>query len=188
MPTLRTLVLVVSVVLGIGVENIDASPLPKSLELKTSASIGGPVGLPFYDGPFDQTTRLFTMKLDARLRMPKTLSLGLEFNAVIPSGFGINFLFDVVKTDKFRFHIFDPGVFWNTFQPVSVGRINRSMDLTLGLGAEYTLNHRFSITLDWRTFVPSPINTLLTYGDFARPMFEEALKGGQLWYGFSYRW
>ena len=187
MPILRTLV-VVAFVLGIGVDSINASPLPKSLELKTSASIGGPVGLPAYDGPYRQTTQLFTMKLDARLRIPKTVSLGLEINAVIPSGFGINILIDVVKTDKFRFHIIDPGLFWNTFQSVSVRRVNRSMDITLGFGVEYSLSNQWSLTAEMRAFVPEPSNAVATYGNFALDMFKESTEGAQTCLGLSRRW
>ncbi len=183
--TKRTLVFVF-LMLGMSAKNGLASP--KTFELKTGFGIGVPAGISLYDGPYSETTQPIIIVYNARLRVPKTLSLGLEFNVIVPSGYGVNILFDVVKTDKFRLHIIDPGIFWNYLQPVSVGRIKRKVDITLGFGAEYTISHKWTVTLDGRAFMMEPINGVLTYGDFFRPMGKESMLATQVCFGFSFRW
>jgi hypothetical protein len=156
--------------------------------VRAAAGVGGPVGLIGHDGYWKPTTAPFTLRLAGQLRLPEYTPLALEVNAVVPYGLGMNLLFDVVQTDRIRVHLFDLGFFWNAWKPVTVQRLKRSVDLTVGLGLDVRIKGSWSVSADWRLFLPNPLTTLPAYAEFALPMYEEALKGGQLWFGAAYCW
>lgn len=185
----RSLALMMVVFLLAGV--LPATAAAFSLEpfhIRAGASVGGPVGLIGYDGYWKTSTPPFTLRLMGQLRLPKYTSLALEISSVVPYGLGANLLFDVVQTDRIRVHLFDLGFFWNAWKPVVVQRLKRSVDLTVGLGLDVRIKDSWSVSADWRVFMPNPWTTLPAYSEFALPMYEEALKGGQLWLGAAYCW
>jgi hypothetical protein len=156
--------------------------------IRVIAGLGGPVGLIGYDDYWRPTTMPFTLRLAGQLRLPEYTPLALEISAVIPNGFGANLLFDIVQTDWVRVHLIDVGFFWNAFQPVTVQRYKRDVDLTLGLGVDVRIKDGWSVALDWRLFLPNPITTIPAYADFSYPIYGEALRGGQLWLSAAYCW
>ncbi len=157
-------------------------------QLRALGGVGGPVGLIGYDGYWKPSTAPFTERLAVQLRLRQYTPLVLEVSAVIPYGLGLNVLTDVVQTDRVRVHLFDLGVFWNAYMPVSVQRIRRDFDITLGAGVDIRLKDAWSLSLDYRLFLPNPITTLPVYADFAMPIYGEALRGGQLWLSAGYCW
>lgn len=160
-----------------------------AFECQFNLAVGGAPWMAGYENLYgSSTTAIFTGHVGVRLRMPKYTPFVLEVSAVFPYGFGANLGVDVVHTNRVRLHIVDFGVFGNFTVPVSVARLERKMDFTVGLGLEVKLTKTVSMTLDWRIFLPPPAATLRHYGDFARPLYDEALKGGQIWIGFSRVW
>lgn len=165
-----------------------ALPDAPAHELRLGLGAGGPAGFIVAGNPEEATTSFFTGYAYARFRLPKMTPVALELNAVVPCGFGVNLLTDVIHLGRFRAHFFDIGIFWNAFDPVSVRRVRRSWDLTLGTGAEVRITERWAATFDWRVFLPNPYDVITGYGDFSRLVYAEALKGGQTWLGASYSW
>lgn len=160
-----------------------------AFECQFNLAVGGAPWMKTYDNLYGaSTTAVFTGHVGVRLRMPKYTPLVLEISAVFPYGIGATVGVDVIHTDRVRLHIGDFGVFGNFTVPVSVARLERKMDLVIGLGLEVKLTKTVSVTLDWRAFLPPPITTLRHYGDFARPLYDEVFKGGQIWIGFSRVW
>ncbi|KPJ85736.1 hypothetical protein AMJ57_01970 [Parcubacteria bacterium SG8_24] len=166
----------------------EAALLEGKLEVEAIAGLGGPLILAFTDLEVDHSTGPFMLYLAGRVRSPQYTPLGLELNAVIPHGFGLNLIIDVLKIGPVRVHLIDPGIFWNAFSPVSCSRVSRSLDLTLGAGVDVRIKDAWSVGLDWRLFLPDPNHVIPVYADFARPIYDEALKGGQLWLRASYTW
>jgi opacity protein-like surface antigen len=157
-------------------------------QIRALGSVGGPVGLIGYDGYWRQTTAPFTVRLAGQMRLQQYTPLALEISAVIPYGIGANLLTDVIQTDRVRVHLFDIGIFWNAYMPVSVSRIKRDFDLTLGAGIDVRVKDSWSLSLDYRMFLPNPVTVLPAYADFALPIYTEALRGGQLWLSVGYCW
>jgi len=168
-------------------------PLPAQadvgpFQIRALGGIGGPVGLIGYDGYWRPSTAPLTLRLAGQLRLKEYTPLVLEISAVIPYGLGVNILTDIIQTDRVRVHLFDLGFFWNAYMPVSVQRIKRSVDITLGAGVDVRIKDSWSVSLDYRLFLPDPISTLPAYADFALPIYAEALRGGQLWLSAGYCW
>ncbi|MEK7508259.1 MAG: hypothetical protein AAB568_00165 [Patescibacteria group bacterium] len=122
-----------------------------------------------------------------RLRAPDYTPLGLEANVVAPYGLGLNALIDILRLKKTRTHI-SFGVFANLIDSVSVMQIDRRLDITTGVGTEIELAPKTRLTIDWRVFLPWPWEIIPAYGDFFRPFYEEAAKGGQIWIGIAQEW
>lgn len=162
----------------------------KTFEFQFNLAAGGAPGMAAYHGSVlgPPSTALLTAHIAARFRLPKYTPLVLEIDVVFPHGVGANLGIDILRTERVRVHIGDVGLFGNLTTPVSVARLKRKLDMVAGAGVEIKVNKSFSVTLDWRMFLPPFADTLLRYGDFARPMYEEALKGGQVWIGFSRVW
>ncbi len=157
-------------------------------ETQTLLGGGGPVGLIGANLYEPGTTLPLSVRLAQRFRFPLNSPLGLELNFVVPIGLGVNVLCDVYRSDRVRVHLGDPGVHWNMVQPVSVGRVGRTWDLTLGGGLDVRLTDRLWLTLDWRAYLPDPTSVIGRYGDWARPIYKEAALGGQLWLGIARVW
>lgn len=163
----------------------------KNIEFQINAGIGGAPGMAAFHGSVNgpPSTSLITEHLAARVRFPKYTPLMMEAGAVFLSGIGANLGVDVIHTERFRLHILDAGFLWNWFNdPVTVSNIKRPIDLVFGAGLDVKVTDIITVTLDWRVFMPPPWDILLKYGDFARPMLEESLKGGQIWIGISRVW
>jgi len=146
------------------------------LDLRPVVAVGGGVG-----------TR-FGGTVGARLRWLPETPLALEASLFVPYGGGCNLLIDVFRNDRVRVHLFDPGIFW-AFSPdlrVVGPKFARPFDITAGGGVEVRVWDRWVVTADWRWFFPEPFGVITTYGNFAQPMYEKALVGGQIWIGVSY--
>lgn len=164
------------------------TPPPRVFETQSVFGAGGPVALPFFHLKQEPTTLKGTIWIAQRFRSPRFTPLAIELNAVLPSGFGANLLVDVFRTEGFRLHVGDIGVHWNAFHPVSCGVVPRPWDFTYGAGADVRVGTATWVTANWRTFMPDPPLMTKKYGDFALPYTDEAMKGGQLWIGFSHAW
>ena len=173
--------------IGWGGRSWAESEAPHHADISLSVGLGGAPFLALAPGA--KTTTPLTTPLLLRLRRDDLIWLELEFSLVAPYGAGVNLLFDIVRTQDFRLHIIDPGVFSNTIKPVTVARVsnNRALDFTFGLGAEYRLTPELAVSFDARWFSPNPWRTTLDYGNFAVPIFHEVLVGVQLWLGLSFR-
>lgn len=156
-----------------------------AFETSTVIAVGGPVGLLFLDTMQKTTTQPSVGYFAQRVRFPRYSMVGVEANVFLPSGAGASLLLEVIQTDSFRLHL-APGVHGNVGQPVSGQRFARSWDLTLGVGAEIALRDGLNLTVDYRAFVPDPFMMSQKLGYFARPFWDEALKGGQLCLGLSF--
>lgn len=159
-------------------------------ELKLGLAGGGPIGLlKPVKGADKLTTEKVTGVVYARMRFPRLSSRILELYGVFPNGAGVNLKNDDFRLGNFRFSIVDVGLFWNAYRPVSVRRVDRKLDLTVGTSVEYLASDAWALSLDWRVFLPADVFSILTdYGDFARLIGREAVQGGQLWLGFSRSW
>jgi len=190
MIAVKTAVLLTGLVLA-GTCRADTGPKPdvnsKDFETQTILSGGGGIGLIGQSFPQGGTTMPISVRLAQRLRFPRHTSLGLELSFVVPIGLGVNVTCDVYRNDRVRIHLVDPGIHWNMVEPVSVSRVKRSWDLTLGAGLDVRLTDQLWLTVDWRTFLPDP-TIINKYGDWARPIYKEAALGGQLWLGISRSW
>lgn len=122
-----------------------------------------------------------------RLRAPDYTPLGLEANVVLPYGLGLNALVDIIHFKKTQTHI-SFGVFANLIDSVSVMDIDRQLDITTGVGTEIEIAPKTRLTIDWRVFLPWPWEIIPAYGDFFRPFYQEAAKGGQIWVGIAQGW
>lgn len=136
----------------------------------------------------DCTTAPLAVGIAQTVRFPRYSQFGLELNFVAPGGLGANLLIDVVKFWRLRVHLIDPGIVWNLTGPASVTRVKRDFDLTLGAGVDIRLNRELAVTVNWRMYFPDPFSVISRYGDFARPVYAEAAKGGQLWFGLARVW
>lgn len=168
-----------------------AEPPPESqnsapLELQTTWGLGLAPGAAFA-GP-ENTSAPLTVWLSQSVRFPRYSQFGLELTFVAPGGLGATLLVDIIRTGRVRIHVLDPGIVWNLLGPISVGRVHRALDLTLGAGADIRLTRELGLTFGWRMYFPEPIGTISRNGDFARPVYAEAAKGGQLWIGLSRIW
>lgn len=156
-----------------------------AFEAMTAATMGGPIGLAFTSLEHPSTTAPFVVAFAERLRSHKYSGVGLELSYVPGHGYGANLLIDVVKTEGFRLHLLDLGIFRNQWQPVTVSRLERSVDVTGGLGAEIKFANHSWLTIDGRVFVPDPLFLNKKYQFLARPYFDESLKGVMLWIGYG---
>ena len=163
-------------------------PNGRWLEMQSSAALGGPVGLAILNTRDDPTTMPFTVVVRQRLRIPTYSPLGLEASVVLPSGAGVNTVLDLFHTKNVRVHLLDLGVFRTFLRPVSVQRIDRAWDVTAGGGCDIRIAPNGWATADIRVFMPEPLKLITDYGDFARPIVEEAWKGGPVWLGYARTW
>lgn len=166
--------------------SVSARAETPAFETDTVISLGGPVGLLFLNTQQKPSTQPFVGYFAQRVRFPRYSMFGLEANLVLPSGVGSSLLLEVIQTESFRLHL-TPGVHWNVGEPVSSSRFKRSWDLTLGLGAEIAIKDGLAMTVDYRVFMPDPFLMSQKLGYFARPVVDEALKGGMLCLGLSFK-
>lgn len=136
----------------------------------------------------DCTTTPISIWMVQRLRLPRYSQFGLEAGFVAPGGLSFSLLVDVARFGRFRIHLIDPGIVVNLTEPGTVQRVHRTFDLTLGAGVDIRLNRELALTANWRMFFPDPVGVISRYGDFARPVYAEAAKGGQLWIGLARVW
>jgi hypothetical protein len=129
-----------------------------------------------------------------RLRFPRISPLALEANVAYSASFGIgvNLLIDVIRTERWRVHLIDPGIFINLHDSLTATNWERRLDLTLGGGFEYDLkvdpkHGDLRLTFDVRWFIPEPVSLQDRLGAFSVPIYEDAAKGVQLWIGIARR-
>lgn len=160
---------------------------PPTFESEIIVAGGGAPLLPILTDWDKQHTALFSTFVAGRLRAPDYTSLGLEANVVLPYGAGFNAFVDIIHLKKARTHV-SFGVFTNLIDSVSVMQIDRSLDITIGLGTEIEITPQTRLTADWRIFLPWPWQIIPEYGDFFRPFYQEAINGGQIWVGIAQGW
>jgi hypothetical protein len=174
-------------VLTLGALCLAPSAQANVFETQTIVSVGGPVSSdPGYQPPgYD----LVTVRIAQQLRFPKFSSVGLEVSAIPLGGRGVGTspFIAAIHTKNFRLRAYGPGIFWNIGTPLSAHEIKRAWDVTLGTGVEFKAIDGWSVTWDWRWFLPEPWS-ILRYGDYSAPAYEDALKGGQLWFGCAHTW
>lgn len=194
MPKIKVLVLisvVVTVLLGTPATVLGQDAAKPSAPVFTTESliaVGGAVGLAVFDTYEEPTTCLASYFLAQRFRLPRYTTIGLELNMTLPHTFGAGLLLEAVHTRHFRLHLPELGVVWYPGEPMSVSRIHREYDVYLGLGFDLRFWKGPRLAVEWRAFLPEPVGTITKMADFARPVYEEALKGGQLWIGVALPW
>ncbi|MFH1047596.1 MAG: hypothetical protein V1738_04805 [Patescibacteria group bacterium] len=153
----------------------DASGIA-AVDLLVLAAVGG--GYPDHGG----------MLLVGRLRRLPETPLGLEFGFYAPWGVGANLLIDVYRTERWRVHLLDPGVFYVWEPRLNIVRtdVRRAVDITFGAGVEWQFAPQWWVTLDCRMYFPEPIRTIGWYGDFARRIYAASAAGVQTWLGIGY--
>ena len=150
---------------------------------------GGAPALLLSPDPGEHTTSLLTGLVLIRAQLPRVSPRVLELYSVVGSGFGASLRNDDFSLGSVKFHLLDVGLFYNHYEPVSVRRVERTLDLTLGFGVEWRVRSRWVLTSDWRMFTPLNVyRVLVDHGDFARLIFQESLYGGQAWLGLLYYW
>lgn len=163
---------------------------PRAFETQTVVRAGGPIGFAFTPASERPEMQPMTVSFAQRFRSPKYSNFGLEAGVVLPNGAGVNLLLDAIRTENFRLHIADPGIFRNVEQEwgVSVSRLPRKWDLTFGSGADLQLCKGLWLTIDWRVFMPDPLKLKKDYVHLAGPFKRDAVKGGQAWLGLAATW
>lgn len=158
-------------------QNEEAKLLCSCCENETELAIifGGGVNPEFsYGGTF----------LGLKLKNPSVSAFAFEAGLFNLLGLLVDFPLNVVHTQNFNIYLL-PGFFWmmtgNDYPKVSVPKVPREMDFILGLGAEYRLSQDFSITCDWRAFLPNPFVVPTRYSFFAIQLYKDAFSEGQIW-------
>ena len=159
------------------------------VEVETAISAGGPLLLAF-TGYDEMIAAPATGALDVRLGLPKWSFMRLEVSTVLTHGVGANLIMDWIRIGRrVRIHLIDPGVFYifpRISPGLSVTNIPRKYDVTFGGGIDIRLNRHFGIGLNWRAYAPDACEVGVRYGNFAKVIYSEAIKGGQLWVRFTY--
>jgi len=162
---------------------------PPAIDVRLGIAGGGAPLLGELSGPVATTTARMTVAALVRLRVPRVSWRILEVYAVWPHGVGITLQNEDLRLGAVRLHLLDVGLFYASAAPVTVQRLERRWDLTLGAGMEIDLPSRLSLTADVRLFAPLDVFGVVTqHGDAARLVGEEIARGAQLWTGISYRW
>lgn len=177
--------LMVVVVLALSARSASAEPRSKLFDLSVGGSFGGAV-VEWVDPSAGSTTRTLSLNAVARGRIPGHTPLGLELALNVPHGASATVLVDLARVDRVSAHVAVGAFFPIANRQLSVTKIERSWDLTLGYGVEVRVYKKWEIMADWRVHLPDPTTILRIYGDFARPLYDEALRGGQLWLGMQH--
>lgn len=156
----------------------------RGFELQVGGSLGGSI-IEVVDPSESSTSKRFALNAVARIRHPRT-PFGFEQTLILPHGTMSAMLLDAWRADRWRAHL-DLGAFIPIGgRHMSAISVERSWDVVLGLGAEALVYKRLSVTVDWRVFLPDPTTIPQRYGDFVRPVYKEAQRGGQLWLGANW--
>lgn len=171
-------------VLFISTARADHYNFRRGFELQVGGSFGGSV-IEAFDPSEGSKSKTFALNLVTRIRHRRT-PFAFEQTIIIPHGLMSALLLDVWRGNRWRAHL-DLGI----FRPIakrhlSATNIDRSWDLVLGFGAEALVYKRLSVTVDWRMFFPDPTSVPQMYGDFVRPIYKDAQRGGQLWLGANW--
>ena len=184
-------ILVVVIMTALAVMSYSGSAQAKEekpiVQAETLISGGGPLFLGTMEDANSHTTQVFTMRFGQTVRFPRWMPLGLEATVMVPTQAGISLLADLLIIKDFRWSI-NAGILSANRNPMSVSRVERKWDLTAGTEFSYRIHEKVRITLDWRTFLPNPSEVWTNYATFSEPIFEEALKGGQIWLGIAIIW
>lgn len=175
------MIVVFLVVLPAPSARADGLDFRRGVELQIGESFGGSM-IEAFSPSSGSTSNTYTINIVARIRHHRT-PFAFEQTIIIPHGLMSSLLLDVWRGDRWRAHL-DLGVFVPIRgQHLSVKTVNRSWDIVPGLGAEVMVRKKIVVTADWRIFLPDPTTIPQTYGDFVRPIYKEAQRGGQLWFG-----
>jgi len=172
---MRTSTLIILAAIGATLDAAPASAAETGLERRIVIAAGG--GYPGSGGVF----------LAARLRYLPKIPFALEINLYAPYGFGIAFPLDVYRGERLRIHAFDLGVFEDLpWLKVSHSEVDRFFDVTIGCGIEWNVFGDHVFSLDWRAFLADPSKVPFRYGNYAVPLYKDALAGGQIWLGYVF--
>lgn len=153
-------------------------------EFQVGGSFGGSV-VETFDPSEGSMSRTYALNAVARIRHRRT-PFAFEQTIIIPHGTMSTLLIDTWRGDRWRVHL-DLGMFIPIAgHHVSAMDVDRSWDLVLGFGAEVLVYKRLAVTVDWRIFLPDPTSIPQVYGDFVRPIYQDAQRGGQLWLGTNW--
>jgi hypothetical protein len=169
----------------------EAAPAPRepAIELGVGVAGGGAPFLDTTDTMIHETSARATVVTSVRLRLPRLSPRMLELAAVWPHGIGLTIKNEDLRIGPARLHLLDVGVFYAIGAPVTVQRVDRRWDLTVGMSADIVVRGGLALTVDARLFSPLDLFSVVTrHGDSSRLIGEEILKGGQLWAGAAYRW
>lgn len=158
------------------------------VDLRLGVGGGGSAFLTPLTGPVVETTTRMTGNAFLRLRLPRMTARSAELYGVWGHGLGLTMKNNDLHLGPLWLHLLDVGLFYATAAPITVQRVERKWDATLGVSAELDLPMRLTLSADLRFFMPLDVFGVVTeHGDAARLIGEEIVKGGQLWLGISYR-
>jgi hypothetical protein len=160
----------------------------RSYAIELGVAAGGAPLLSSLDPTMPVTTAPRTAAVFARFRLPHVSPRAVEVFDVPGYGTGVDLQNEDLHFGRVHLHLLDVGVFHDS-APITVARVARTWDLMVGTGARIDVGRHVSLTADWRMFVPLDMWSVLSqYGDSTRLIASEAIRGGQLWGGVSYRW
>lgn len=140
------------------------------------------------------------LNVGIKLRALDYCPFGLEAVLSIPYGFEVMAPLYIVKTNKLKFHLILPftGVHipYGTDPRISVpGLKNIELYLVMGAGVEFKFQSKkllaklhakhLAINLDWRMFMPNPIQTIRRFGDYGLKIMKKTAEEGELWIGIT---
>lgn len=161
----------------------------RGLDVRVGFEGGGAPLLRPPDGPVALTTAQTSASLFVRASLPALSSRVVEAAWIPGHGVSVALQSSDLHLGPVQLRLLDIGVFYATNLPVTVSRVARHWDLVVGAGGELALGHGFSLVVDARVFTPVDLWDVVTrYGDTARLIGEELVRGVQLWGGAAYRW
>lgn len=176
---------IAAILFSAGISRAEDRPV---FETETLIGYGAPLGLAI--SPMSDvipTTETLTVRLGQAFRIPRWAPLGLEIDLVLPTQIDASLLLDAIRIGRFRLTV-NLGISRHAGDPISVQRVERKYDITAGAQASVLIFSKVRFTLDYRAFIPDPWYVCEYYGTFARPVLNEAVKGGQVWLGIAYIW
>lgn len=165
------------------------APARTPVELAVGVEAGGAAFLRAPSGPIANTTATTSAAVFARGSLALLASRTLEVAYVPRHGAGVMLFGGDLELGRFHLHLLDLGVFYAIESPITVARVTRRWDATLGAGLETAVGDHLRVVVDARLFAPADLWGVVThYGDTARLIGREVVEGVQLWAGASWRW
>lgn len=168
------LLILISVLIG-GVAHAHA-------DTHVGMTAGGPPLMLVYDSPTQSTTDPIVMTLSVAFRGDTFTGVALE-GAVTSAAVSGALLWDLIRKDRFILYARIGASVGNT---LTVKQVSRDWDILLGGGMDILLKKNLSLVIDYRLFLPEP-GVGLRRGEYIKPAYEEALHGGMLCGGLSFR-
>ncbi len=144
-----------------------------------------PTGATFIGGGGSVNTGGFQVTQEFWLSRDQT-PFGVSLTTVqTPSSFTVagSGLLSLWHTKNFKVHL-STGLAWTLGSKLVAAYYPRDIDLVLALSLSFRVKGPIWTTCQYMQVVPNPVS-LMSLGDYARPIVQDTLKGGFLWIGVS---